>query len=211
MGMKKIAVLGAESTGKSTLVQDLTLTLQAIGTPCIAISEFLREWCDKYQRTPRPEEQAQIAQEQTLRIGAAQGLAVVADTTALMTALYSDLLFQDPSLYPDALDELRNFTHVLVTGLDLPWVADGHQRDSPAGQQAFHQRLQSVLQEHNIRYSMVWGTGPLRLEAALRIVLPQNKADDGQAAEQYARWLGRCEKCSDATCEHQLFRSLLAG
>ncbi len=210
MGMK-IAVLGAESTGKSTLVQSLTQALQAAGTPCIAISEFLREWCDLHQRTPRPDEQARIAHEQTRRIGAASGPVVVTDTTALITAIYSDLLFQDTSLYPDALDDLRTFTHVLVTGLDLPWVADGHQRDSPEGQQAFHQRLQSVLQEHNIRYSMVWGTGPLRLEAALRIVHPDHKADDGQAAEQYARWLGRCEKCSDATCEHQLFRSLLAG
>ena len=209
MGMK-IAILGAESTGKSTLAHDLTLALKAAGTQAVTVSEYLREWCDLHQRTPRPDEQAGIAMEQTRRVAAPHGMAVICDTTALMTAIYSDVLFQDITLYTEALADLRTYSHVLVTGLDLPWVEDSYQRDSPAGQQRVHQRLQTVLQEHGIAYSMVWGKGSLRLKAALRIVLPDQMEDEHQAAEQYARWLGQCEKCSDAACEHSLFRSLLA-
>ena len=159
MGMK-IAILGAESTGKSTLAHDLTRALQAVGTPALTVAEYLREWCDLHQRTPHSDEQAGIAMEQTRRVAAPHGVAVVCDTTSMMTAIYSDVLFQDISLYTEALADLRTYSHVLVMGLDLPWVEDGYQRDSPAGQQRVHQRLQTVLQEHDIAYSMVWGKAP---------------------------------------------------
>lgn len=49
---------------------------------------------------------------------------MVADTTALMTAVYSDQVFGDVSLYRDALLEHTRYRLTLLTGLDLPWMAD---------------------------------------------------------------------------------------
>ena len=61
----------------------------------------LREFCDRDARTPRRDEQAAIAASRRARIAAAAAGAevVVADTTALMIAVYSDLVFGDTSLY----------------------------------------------------------------------------------------------------------------
>ncbi|HUD34498.1 MAG TPA: AAA family ATPase, partial [Variovorax sp.] len=97
-----IAVLGAESTGKTALAEAIAGRLSRRGIATTFVGEYLREWCDREGRVPRPEEQAAIAAEQTRRIAeAAMHGVVVADTTALMTAVYSDMLFGDASLYAD--------------------------------------------------------------------------------------------------------------
>ena len=100
-----VAIVGAESTGKSTLALALRDALAADGTRVACVSEALREFCDAHARTPRRHEQAGIAAEQSARIeAAAQSHAiVVADTTALMIAVYSDIVFGDRSLYDSAL------------------------------------------------------------------------------------------------------------
>jgi nicotinamide riboside kinase len=203
----KIAILGAESTGKSTLCQALAKHFLEAGNQAFVIDEHLREWCATHMRTPQAHEQAAIAHEQTRRIHAMGGVTVIADTTALMTAIYSDVLFQDSSLYPQGLEDIRRFHHVLVAATDLPWVADSHFRDSPDGQQAIHLRLQEVLRNHGITYSMVYGSGEQRLRAAIASVMPSLAASDAES-ESYSRWMARCEKCSDASCEHRLFRQI---
>lgn len=201
----KIAILGAESTGKSTLCHGLAKRFCEAGKQAVVIDEYLREWCTTEMRTPQAHEQAAIAHEQTRRIHAMEDVTVIADTTALMTALYSDVLFQDFSLYQPGLEDIRHFQHVLVTATDLPWVPDSHFRDSPQGQRAIHRRLQEVLREHGIGYSMVYGNGEQRLRSAFATVMPSLAAPEAES-ETYNRWMARCEKCSDASCEHRMFR-----
>ena len=58
-----------------------------------------------------------------------RGDAVPADTTALMIGVYSDWVFGDTSLYAAAEEAHRRVDLTLLTALDLPWQADGHQRD----------------------------------------------------------------------------------
>ena len=66
-----VAVLGAESTGKSTLALALQAALATDGRRVASVGEVLREFCDAHGRTPRRHEQAGIAAEQTRRIDAA--------------------------------------------------------------------------------------------------------------------------------------------
>lgn len=203
----KIAILGAESTGKSTLSHGLASALDTPETPAVIVDEYLREWCLIANRTPVAKEQFAISQEQSRRIHTQSSAIVVADTTALMTAVYSDVLFDDTGLYPEALMDIQRFQHVLVTATDLPWVADSYLRDSPDGQRAIHQRLQEVLRNHGIAYSMVYGRDAQRLQAALAIVRPDSSNADAES-QTYRRWMAKCEKCSDAACEHRVFRNM---
>jgi nicotinamide riboside kinase len=67
-----IAILGAESTGKTTLAAALAAGLSSQGVPRVAwVPELLREWCTAQGRTPRCDEQAGILQAQNERIAAA--------------------------------------------------------------------------------------------------------------------------------------------
>ena len=165
-----VALLGAESTGKSTLARALAETLVAEGHDAVLVPEYLREFCEHAGRTPLPGEQRHIAQEQTRRIfTAASGHAIVlADTTALMTAIYSEQVFGDTSLYEDALQAHRRCQLTLVCGLDLPWQADGSQmRDGPQTRAPVDACIRAVLLRSDIPFSVVLGAGPSRLQAAL--------------------------------------------
>jgi nicotinamide riboside kinase len=168
----KIALLGAESTGKTWLARDLAAHYAAQGRSVVVVSEVLREWCEREGRTPRPEEQLPIAQEQESRVDAAAATAevVIADTTALMVAIYSAMLFEDGTLYRFALERQRGYDHTLLTRLDLPWVADGLQREGPHVREPVDALIRSALAQAAIDYREVYGSGPERLANALAAI-----------------------------------------
>lgn len=174
-GALRIAIVGAESTGKSTLAIALAESLaSSTGLACTAVPEWLRAWCEREGRTPRPDEQAAIAAEQHARIEAAAAAhdIVVADTTALMTAVYSRLLFGDRSLEAMAVARQRTMSITLLTALDLPWQADGHQRDGPHVQAPVDALVSELLAAHRLPWVRVAGQGPARLQSAMEAVAP---------------------------------------
>ena len=61
---RRIALLGAESTGKSHLATALAERLRSQGLSTVVVPEVLRGWCEREGRTPRAHEQAAIALEQ---------------------------------------------------------------------------------------------------------------------------------------------------
>lgn len=167
-----IALIGAECTGKTTLAQAL-----AAGLPGIWLPEALRAFCDREGRTPRPDEQAALMREQIAREAEARARAaregvqwVIFDSTALVTALYSVLLFGDHSLLGAAIAHQRRHTITLLADTDLPWTPDGIQRDGPTVRDAFHRLLVATLRELDLAHALVSGNGLARLDAALRAV-----------------------------------------
>lgn len=196
-----VAILGAESTGKSTLARSLCAALAGQGRRVALVGEVLREFCDARQRTPRQDEQAGIAAEQTRRIDAAASShdIVVADTTALQIAVYSEMVFGDRGLYDSALRAQARCDHTLLCALDLAWVADGLQRDGPHVREPVDALLRGALQQHPPGFSVVAGQGQARTAAALAILWPP-----AAPPPPAPRWQGVCERCGDAPCERHL-------
>ncbi len=208
-----IALVGAESTGKSRLGVALLEHLRAqTRLRCVLIGEYLREWCEREGRTPRPDEQRAIAEEQWRRgeSAAMDHDLVLHDTTPLMTAVYSELLFQDASLYPFALQVQARMDATLLMALDLPWVADD-MRDGPHAQQPTDRLLRRALRDAGLGYSLVSGAGPERLQQALNALGPLLRPHLGREDGLFGRLLQRgeslggdwrCELCDDPGCEH---------
>ena len=215
-----IAIVGAESTGKSTLALALAArVVEQTGLRCTAVGEFLREWCAREGRTPRVDEQAAIAATQQSRIEAAAANhdLVVADTTPLMIALYSRMLFGDASLLPMAVAAQRRVAVTLLTALDLPWVADGQQRDGEHVRAPVDQAVRALLAEHGLGWSVVGGQGAARVEQALAAITPLLATLAPPHAGLFTRlaardaampvWSWVCEKCDVPDCEHAALRS----
>lgn len=213
-----IGLLGAESTGKTTLSQELAQALgEHTGLRCAVVEETLRSWCEQQQRTPRGDEQRQIADMQHQRIAQAAAThdIVVTDTTALMTAVYSRLVWNDATLDAWAAQLHLHAVHItLLTALDLPWVPDGLQRDGPHVREPVDALLRDLLATHDIAWSRIAGVGPLRLHNALNAVTPQIgkrcAAGNGlftrlaQREAALPAWRATCELCDDPDCEHRL-------
>jgi nicotinamide riboside kinase len=197
-----VGLLGAESTGKTTLARELGAALEAPGRRVAVVGEFLREFCDTHRRTPRIDEQRGIAAEQTRRIAAAADAheIVVADTSALMIAVYSDHVFGDTSLYEQALRDHARCDLTLLTALDLPWLPDGLQRDGPQVRAPVDTRVRRALASAGLDCAVVFGQGEARLANA--------RAAVERALQRPAptpRWQWVCERCGDADCErHRL-------
>lgn len=212
-----IALLGGESSGKTTLATRLQHHLSSSqGLHVICVNEHLREWCEASGRAPHAHEQATIAEEQTRQIAAARGLpgvdVVIADTTALMVAAYSALYFHDRSLLAPALAAQRGCDLTLLMGLDLPWVPDGLFRDSPLVRDATDALLRRELQDAGLAFQTVYGHGERRLQQALRAMgtaLGRSLVvEDPALANGLRPW--SCDNCSDPDCEHRLFTGLLS-
>ena len=97
---------------------------------------------------------------------------VVADTTALMTAVYHHQVFGDDSLDGPALAWQRRCRLTLLTALDLPWQADGLQRDGPQVRQPVDSRLRHLLIGAALPFVVIGGQNSRRLEAGLDAVTP---------------------------------------
>jgi nicotinamide riboside kinase len=211
-------VVGAESTGKTALAQALAQRLaQDTGLAATWVPEHLRAWCQAQGRTPRVDEQRGIAQAQQQHIASACAThaLVVCDTTALMTAVYSQWVFGDRSLHDWAAQQHAACTRLtLLTALDLPWVADGLQRTGPQVQAPVDDLLRGLLLQHRLPFALVGGRGAARLEAAVDAVAPLlrglalprqglfTRLAQRNAGAHARAW--RCERCDDPACEHAL-------
>lgn len=220
-----IAIVGAESTGKTALAQALAERLAAdTGLKTTWVPEWLRQWCEHTGRTPLAHEQPAIARAQHERIDAAAAThdLVVCDTTALMTAVYSRWAFGDRSLEVRAAQLHRRMDLSLLTALDLPWVADGLQRDGPQVQEPVDALLRELLMAHRLPFALVAGQGAVRLEAAVDAVAPllrhhpagrPGAADNGLFSRlaphrrSAAAGAWRCEGCDDPACAQRLRRA----
>lgn len=171
-GPLRIAVIGAECTGKTTLCRALAQARGGLWVP-----EYLREFVDSQDRPPLAHEQTGVMAEQIAResralaqaASAGQPLAA-ADSAPLATALYSRMYFDDDSLLAAATAHQRHYDLTVVTDIDLPWEPDGLQRDGPQMRARFHELLLDWLRAHAIGFTHVSGAEDARLAAALNAV-----------------------------------------
>jgi HTH-type transcriptional regulator, transcriptional repressor of NAD biosynthesis genes len=216
MAALTVALLGGESSGKTTLGQALTHQLNVVGVPTTLVAEYLRAWCEREGRAPLAIEQAAIAAEQTRLIDAAANSGVqvvVTDTTALVVAAWSEVVFNDCSLHVPSLAQHSPIQLTLLMGLDFPWQADGLFREGPGMRADIDAVLRRELQSASIPFQTVYGPVDARLQHALRavgVLLGRPLATHDPVLEAgTGRWT--CENCSDPECERRLFSGLVSS
>jgi NadR type nicotinamide-nucleotide adenylyltransferase len=173
MSVRRIAVLGAESSGKSTLCEALARRYDTLWVP-----EYLREFVEVNGRVPFEADQYGIARTQLAREDAAAAQAnrfLFCDTTPLMTALYSRVYWGRVDAQLDALARRHDYALTLVTAPDTPWVPDGLMRESEEVRERVFGMVEGELDARGIRFVLVEGDLPHRLrqvEAALSVLMP---------------------------------------
>jgi NadR type nicotinamide-nucleotide adenylyltransferase len=159
--IQRVVILGAESTGKSTLAAALATHYQTIWVP-----EYLREFVESRQRTPWAEEQLPIAitqHERETKNAARAHRFLFCDTSPLMTAVYSEYYFGLADVELNALAEQHDYVATIVTAPTTPWMPDGLQRESDAVRQQIHARLLRKLDDGGIAYLLVDGSKQQRI------------------------------------------------
>ena len=180
MPPRRIGLIGAECTGKSSLAHALADELPAVVAP-----EYLRGFVDQHGRTPRQDEQYLIlwnqsrAEEEAARATTLPTL--IADPAPLMTAIYSLAYFDDSSLLEAGITHARGYDLLVWCDDDLPWVADGQQRDGQAQRTRVHGVIRDVVTGHMAAQglSVVTVSGDLRqrIKAVRGVWLPEHPGE----------------------------------
>ena len=163
----KIAVVGPESTGKSTMSAFLADHYHTIWVP-----EYARGYCEKLTEPPTWQDEinmfyGQIALEAEMLPLANKIL--ICDTMFITVKIWSDEMFgRSPQ---EVLDELPRHPYdlYLLLNIDLPWE-DDPLRDFPNMREHFMQVWQKELNDLKANYIVISGTGPERYESAVDAV-----------------------------------------
>lgn len=165
-----IAVIGGESTGKTTLVRELARAL-----PAVTVDETLREWVAAQGRVPDSHEQASVMQIHRLRESRAIQQAassavkwVVSDGSLLMTAVYSIVYYDDRSLVSDAVTAAASASLLVWCASDPVWQPDPGQRDGVARREQAQDVIGELLDAApGVRWVSASGSVDQRLRTVL--------------------------------------------
>jgi nicotinamide riboside kinase len=166
---KLICIIGAESTGKTTLAQ---LLAQRFSSPWVP--EYLRTFCEERGRTPLQQEQTLILETQVANETRAVRTAeasnapyVFCDTAPLLTAIYSQYVFSDLSLNGRAVQMHHRYALTLLLDTDIDWVADGMQRDGAHVREPVTAMIEQLLVLNNFPHARVSGQHDARFASAI--------------------------------------------
>jgi nicotinamide riboside kinase len=168
MTPRLICVAGAESTGKSWLAQRL-----ADHFGWTAVPEYGRDYCLIHGNDISMAELVHIGetQERMMREAVADAARagqsfVIADTDALVTAIWADMMFgvrDDWFAGPRIVADLH-----LVTANDIPWERDSIRvYGADVERDRFRGLLVGEIERHGGRRVEVRGEGPARIASAL--------------------------------------------
>jgi NadR type nicotinamide-nucleotide adenylyltransferase len=166
-GMKKIAIVGPESTGKSDLTRALAKHYNTVWVP-----EYARQYIDNLNRPYEKYDLFKIAigqiqsedeQEQKARNF------LFCDTNLWVIKIWSDHKYGTCADW--ILNELKKRVYDLhlLTNIDLPWEEDP-QREHPGLREYFFDVYKNELDSAGIDYKIISGHGSDRVDNAISAI-----------------------------------------
>tara|TARA_R110002072_G_scaffold151503_6_gene300938 strand:+ start:32367 stop:32945 length:579 start_codon:yes stop_codon:yes gene_type:complete len=168
----KVVFFGPESTGKTTLSQDLAAHFNTTWA-----AEYMREYLQKKwdisKETCKKEDLIPIAQGQMKNEAFAEKYAnkvVFYDTNLLQLKVYSEVYYNGycpPKIEKEVTS--RTYDIYFLLYIDIPWEADDL-RDKPNDREAMFQVFEEALKIKNISFITLKGAYSKRLETAKTIL-----------------------------------------
>ena len=164
--VRRIAVLGGESSGKTSLAGALAERLDTVWAP-----EYGRERWVANAGLLEYEDMLHIGEMQVAREEAMLQQAdrfLVCDTTPLTTLCYSEATFGRAEARLMELAQ-RRYDTILLCAPDFPFVQDGTRRDTEF-RSLQHNWYRDVLERHRIPYTVLAGPLEQRLQHAISLL-----------------------------------------
>jgi NadR type nicotinamide-nucleotide adenylyltransferase len=169
---RRVCLVGAESTGTTTLAEGLAEHFQTVWVP-----EYGREYCETHQKVGdhasewQSEEFEMIAHEQNRRedeMARECNRVLICDTNAWTTRLWHRryLNYDSPAVEKLAA---RPYDLYLLTGDEIPFVQDGL-RDGENIRHTMHKWFEAELQAQKVPWALLRGAPEQRLAQAATLI-----------------------------------------
>lgn len=164
--LKRIAIIGPESTGKSTLAEDLASSLDTIFVP-----EYARAYIEKLDRPYQYEDLLKMAKGQVSmedRLSAKANKFIVIDTTLTIIRVWSEHKYGKCDPWIISEEQMRKYDLTILCDIDIPWEEDP-QREHPHLREHFFDLYKEYAEAHP-PFILVQGNRQTRLAAALEAI-----------------------------------------
>ncbi|MDH5474418.1 MAG: ATP-binding protein [Cyclobacteriaceae bacterium] len=153
-GIKKIVVIGPESTGKSTLSSTLAKHYATTW-----VQEHARTYIDELNRSYKEHDLIEIAKEQLqLEDNAIKktNKLLICDTNLITIQIWSE--YKYGRCAPEIIDSInsRKYDLYLITNVDIPW-ADDPQREHPHLREFFFDLYKNTIKKTGVPYIEISG------------------------------------------------------
>jgi NadR type nicotinamide-nucleotide adenylyltransferase len=168
----KVVLFGPESTGKTTLSQQLARHYNTVWAPEYA-REYLQNKWNNYRKTCEASDLIPIAIGQMKLendLAKKADKVLICDTDLLETKVYSQEYyggFVDKEL--DKAAKVNEYDLYFLTYIDTPWEADDL-RDRPNQRQKMFDAFEKALKEHDKNYIILKGDKKTRLKTAIKAI-----------------------------------------
>jgi len=167
----KIALYGPESTGKTTLAQQLASEFNTVWIPEFA-RDYLQEKWDSKQEICQKEDLLPIAIGQTKLENEALSKAntyLFCDTNLLVTKVFSDIYYGSSDSALGKAAKKHNYDLFFLTDIDVPWEKDDL-RDKPEDRESTFAIFEKALIDYKKPYIKLSGSKEERFEKAVTII-----------------------------------------
>ena len=168
----RVALVGPESTGKTTLAKALAIHYKTEWVPEFAREYLQQKWdtkkkiCAQEDIFPIALGQMELENKYVLKANKL----LFCDTTLLTTEVFSRVYFDNwcDKRIIEANKE-NHYSIYLLTNIDVPWVADDL-RDKPNERHEMFLSFQKALETRKIKYVLLKGTHDTRMNTAIEYI-----------------------------------------
>jgi len=166
--MIRVVVTGSECTGKTTLARSLAEHFRTAWVP-----EYARQFVEQ-KAAPLVSDDVEAIARGQIELEDAPALRasrlVIQDTDLLSTALYARHYYGSCPAWIERALASRNADLYLLADIDVPWIADGGQRDRGDRREEVQGLFRQALEERALRFVEIRGSRQRRFDDAVQAI-----------------------------------------
>jgi NadR type nicotinamide-nucleotide adenylyltransferase len=167
-GIKKIAIIGPESTGKTTLTKDLASHFQTLWVP-----EFAREYVENLNRKYNYDDVIHIIHKQIERdnyFSKQTNGFLFFDTELIILKVWLQIVYQDVPKWIETEIKKCNIQFYLLCNTELPWIPDKVRENGGEMRLKLFDIYKTELINYGFPFEIIKGIGQERLENSITYI-----------------------------------------
>jgi len=166
-GLIKVAIVGPESSGKTFLAEKLSLHYK-----CLWVPEYAREYLQRLKKPYTEIDVEKIAKGQIESEDASAKKSkslLICDTNLLVIKIWMEHKYNQLPQWIEQENAERKYDLHLLTAPDIPYEPDTL-RENPELGEYFFEKYQHLLEEANLKHTIIHGSQSARMETATKAI-----------------------------------------